>query len=65
MTFLITSASEMTGSLAYSGICLSTRGVRTKPGQMTLTAHFVLGAFLGDDLGEPDQPVLGGHVGAP
>src|SRR5262249_37937895 len=36
MTFFTTSSSEMPSSRACSGICLSTSGVRTKPGQMTL-----------------------------
>ena len=36
MTLLITSSSLMPSSLACSGICLSTSGVRTKPGQTTL-----------------------------
>src|ERR1700690_963316 len=36
ITFLITSASEMPNALACSGICFSTSGVRTKPGQITL-----------------------------
>src|SRR5262249_13654419 len=36
MIFLITSSSEMPKCWACSGICLSTSGVRTKPGQMTL-----------------------------
>src|ERR1700719_1956716 len=35
ITFLITSASEMPSAFACSGICLSTRGVRTNPGQIT------------------------------
>src|SRR5262249_14123187 len=35
MTLRMTSSSEMPSSLACSGICLSTRGVLTNPGQMT------------------------------
>src|SRR6185312_14020081 len=35
ITFLITSSSVMPSSLACSGICFSTSGVRTKPGQIT------------------------------
>ena len=36
MTFLTTSASLMPSAFACCGICLSTSGVRTKPGQITL-----------------------------
>ena len=39
MTLLMTSSSLMPNSLACSGICLSTRGVRTKPGQTTLAGR--------------------------
>src|SRR4029079_13378488 len=35
-TSLTTRSSEIPNSLACSGICFSTSGVRTKPGQMTL-----------------------------
>ncbi|WP_233417273.1 hypothetical protein, partial [Halovulum marinum] len=35
ITLLMTSSSEIPSSAACSGICLSTSGVRTKPGQIT------------------------------
>ena len=38
MTFLMTSCSEMPSVFACSGICLSTSGVRTKPGQISWRA---------------------------
>ena len=36
ITFFTTSSSLMPSSFACSGICFSTSGVRTKPGQITL-----------------------------
>jgi hypothetical protein len=41
--FLEQSLSLIASALACSGICFSTRGVRTKPGQMTL-ARMLCGA---------------------
>ena len=54
ITFLMTSSSVMPSSFACSGICFSTSGVRTKPGQITLARTPCLRAFLGDHLGQPD-----------
>src|SRR5262249_44712812 len=54
ITLWTTSSSEIPSAFACPGICLSTRGVRTK--------HPMLGAFLGDDLAEADQAVLRGDV---
>ena len=41
-------------------ICLSTRGVRTKPGQMVSQYHIC--RLLGDRLGEPDQTMFGCRI---
>src|SRR5439155_16076075 len=53
ITFLITSCSVMPNSFACSGICFSTSGVRTKPGQIVL-ARLPNGApLLAADLHSP------------
>src|SRR6516225_7648524 len=62
ITLWTTSSSEIPSAFACSGICLSTRGVRTKPGQNDVRAHPMLDAFLCDDLAEADQAVLRGDV---
>ena len=53
----------MPSSLACSGICLSTSGVRTKPGQITLARTPCLAPSLATTLAQADQAVLGGDVG--
>src|SRR3954454_12648215 len=58
MTFLMTSASEMPSSLACSGICLSTSGVRTKPGQMTFARTPCLAPSFATTLASPISPCL-------
>src|SRR5262245_2044168 len=58
ITFLMTSASEMPSSFACSGICLSTSGVRTKPGQMTLARTPCLAPSLATTLASPIKPCL-------
>jgi hypothetical protein len=58
----MTSCSETPSSFACFGICSSTNGVRTKPGQITLAADAVRGAFLGNDLCQAYQAVLGGYI---
>ncbi len=58
MTFLTTSSSLIPSSLACSGICLSTSGVRTKPGQMTLVRTPFLPPSLAITRARPSNPCL-------
>jgi hypothetical protein len=64
MTFLITSASEIPSSFACSGICLSTSGVRTKPGQITLARTFFAAPSLATTLARPIKACLAATYGA-
>src|ERR1700746_1671711 len=64
ITFLITSCSEMPSSFACSGICLSTRGARTKPGQMTLARTPRAAPSLATTLASPISPCLAVTYGA-
>src|SRR6185436_19688380 len=64
MTCLMTSASEMLSSLACSGICLSTSGVRTKPGQTTLARTLNSAPSLATTLQSPISPCLAVTYGA-
>ena len=64
MTFLITSASAMPSSFACSGICLSTSGVRTKPGQTTLARTPCLAPSFATTLDKPISPCLAVTYGA-
>ena len=65
MTFFMTSCSERSSSVACSGICLSTSGMRTKSGQMTLARTPCAAPFLGSDLRQADQTMLGRKIKAP
>src|SRR5262249_14408204 len=58
ITFLTTSSSLMPSSLACSGICLSTSGVRTKPGQITLARTPYLAPSFATVLQRPIRPCL-------
>jgi hypothetical protein len=58
ITFLMTSASLMPIALACSGICLATRGVRKKPGQMTLARTPFLPPSLATNRHNPSKPRL-------
>src|SRR5262249_27259708 len=58
ITFLMTSCSEMPSSLACSGICLSTSGVRTKPGQITLARTPWAAPSLATTFARPMRPCL-------
>src|SRR3954451_5038427 len=60
ITFLITSASVIPKSRACSGICFSTRGVRTKPRQITLERTPIGAPSLATDLQRPTSPRLEG-----
>ena len=55
ITSLMTAASLMPSSFACSEICLSTSGVRTKPGQMTL-AHRCFAPSLATARHSPSRP---------
>src|SRR4051794_39428402 len=48
---------------AWSSICFSTSGRPDIAGADGVAGDAVLGALERRDLGEPDQPVLGGDVG--
>ena len=58
ITFLMTSSSLMPSVLACSGICFSTSGVRTKPGQITLARTPCLAPSLATVLASPMRPCL-------
>src|SRR5262245_12076739 len=58
ITFLTTSSSLIPSSLACSGICLSTSGVRTKPGQITLARTPYLAPSFATVLHRPIRPCL-------
>src|SRR5262249_22871394 len=58
ITFLTTSSSVMPSSRACSGICLSTSGVRTYPGQITLARMPCLPPSLATVLHRPIRPCL-------
>ena len=62
MMVLMTSCSEMPSSLACSGICLSTSGVRTKPGQITLARTPCAAPSLATNFRQTDQAVFGGDI---
>src|SRR5262249_873713 len=64
ITFLMTSASEIPTSVGCSGICLSTSGVRTKPGQMTLARTPCLAPSFATTLASPINPCLAVTYGA-
>jgi hypothetical protein len=64
ITFLITSSSLIPSAFACSGICLSTSGVRTKPGQMTLARTLCLAPSLAITLARPISPCLAATYGA-
>src|SRR4030081_2043255 len=64
MTLLITSSSEMPSTLACSGICLSTNGVRTKPGHTTLERTLNSAPSLATTLDSPINPCLAVTYGA-
>jgi len=57
ITFLTTSSSLMPSSRACSGICLSTSGVRTSPGQITLARMRCLPPSLATVLHSPMEEV--------
>ena len=59
---LITSASEIPSSRACSGICFSTSGVRTKPGQITLARTPCAAPSFATTFARPIEAVLGGDV---
>ena len=54
----LTSASVIPSAFACSGICLSTSGVRTKPGQMTLARMPSLAPSLATVRASPSRPCL-------
>src|SRR5262249_11506439 len=56
MTLLITCSSVMPSSLACSGICFSTSGVRTKPGQITLARTPCAAPSLATTFASPIRP---------
>ena len=58
MTFFTTSSSEMPSSFACSGICLSTNGVRTKPGQITFARTPCAAPSLAITRARPSSPCL-------
>ena len=58
MTFLMTSCSEMPSSFACSGICLSTSGVRTKPGQITFARTPCSAPSFATTFARPTRPCL-------
>src|SRR5262249_38181126 len=64
ITCLITSSSLMPSSLACSGICLSTSGVRTKPGQTTLARTLYWAPSLATTRHSPNSPCLAVTYGA-
>src|SRR5207248_6144334 len=64
MTCLITSSSLMPSSLACSGICLSTSGVRTNPGQTTLARTLYSAPSLATTRHNPRSPCLAVTYGA-
>src|SRR4051794_21040334 len=64
MIRLITSSSLIPSSLACSGICLSTRGVRTNPGRTTFARTLYGAASLATTLHNPISPCLAVTYGA-
>src|SRR5262249_26213540 len=64
ITFLITSSSEMPSSLDCSRICLSAKGVRTKPGQITLSRTPCAAPSFATTLARPISPCLAVTYGA-
>ena len=56
ITFLMTSSSVIPSCRACSGICFSTNGVRTKPGQITCDLMPCLAPSLATALASPRMP---------
>ncbi len=56
ITFLMTSSSVIPSSCACSGICFSTNGVRTKPGQITFDLIPCLAPSLATAFARPTMP---------
>ena len=64
ITFFTTSASLRPRAAACSGICFSTSGVRTKPGQMTLERTPWAAPSFATTLASPISPCLAVTYGA-
>src|SRR5215470_9004412 len=60
----MTSCSEIPSSFACSGICLSTNGVRTKPGQITLARTPCSAPSLATTRARPSRACLAETYGA-